>query len=174
VIVYPHYIRNRSQLNVMWWDNQPHGCSRPILFPHSGKRVRDCRQNIPWLHWNAFLTTPYVSEHYKYMFLVARDLYEMFVLYTKCSYFIEENIRPGAQRLVFKVKYEYTVGRRSAVGQASRQPVLDVLKPSVPSFSDHVHCSYLPLLRNFLKIFPTTLHVSIRTFNYFPGNTFLT
>jgi len=64
------------------------GYSRPILFPHSAKRIRDCRQNhhdcrqnIPWLLWNALLTTPYVSEHYKYMFLVATDLYEMFVLY---------------------------------------------------------------------------------------------
>jgi len=72
----------------MWRDNQPHGYSRPILFPHSAKRVgdcrqnhHDCRQNIPWLIWNALLTTPYVSEHYKYMFLVARDFYEMFVLY---------------------------------------------------------------------------------------------
>ena len=81
MIVYPHYIRNRSQWNAMWRDYQPHGYSRPILFPHSAKRVRDCRQNIPWLLWNALLTTPYVSEHYKYMFLVARDLCEMFVLY---------------------------------------------------------------------------------------------
>ena len=88
MIVYPHYIRNRSQWNAMYRDNQPRGYSRPILFPHSAKRVRDCRQNhhdcrqnIPWLLWNALLTTPYVSEHYKYMFLVARDLYEMFVLY---------------------------------------------------------------------------------------------
>jgi len=31
--------------------------------------------------WNALLTTQYVSEHHKYMFRVARDLYEMFVLY---------------------------------------------------------------------------------------------
>jgi len=30
---------------------------------------------------------------------------------TKCSYFIEENIRPGAQRLAFEVKYEY-IGHR--------------------------------------------------------------
>ena len=64
------------------------GYSRPILFPYSAKRVRDCRQNhhdcrqnIPWLLWNDLLTTPYVSEYYKYMFLVARDLCEMFVLY---------------------------------------------------------------------------------------------
>ena len=63
--------------------NQPHGYSRPILYLHSAKRVRDCRQNIPWLLWNALLTTPYVSVHYKYMFLVARDLYEVFVLYRR-------------------------------------------------------------------------------------------
>ena len=42
------------------------------------------------------------------------------------------------------------------------------LKPSVPSFLDHVHRSYLRLLQNFLKIFPTTLHASIQTFNYLP------
>jgi len=65
----------------MWRNNQPHGCSRPILFPHSAKRVRDCRQNIPWLLWNALLTTPYVSERYKYMFVVPRDLYQIFGLY---------------------------------------------------------------------------------------------
>jgi len=28
---------------------------------------------------------------------------------TKCSYFIEEDTRPGAQRLAFEVKYEYIV-----------------------------------------------------------------
>jgi len=38
------------------------------------------------------------------MFLVARDLYEMLVLSR-----LEENIRPGAQRLAFEVKYEYIV-----------------------------------------------------------------
>jgi len=53
---------------------------------------------------------------------------------TKCSYFIEENIRPGAQRLAFEVKYEYIVrrphiyhGPAASLGQVSRQPVLDVL-----------------------------------------------
>jgi len=30
---------------------------------------------------------------------------------TKCSYFIEENIRTGTQRLAFEVKYEYIVRR---------------------------------------------------------------
>ena len=61
------------------------GYSRPILIPHSAKRVLDCRhygcrQNKLRLLWNALLTTPYVSEHYKHMFLVSRDLYEMLVL----------------------------------------------------------------------------------------------
>ena len=51
---------------------------------------------------------------------------------TKCSYFIEENIRPGTQRLAFEVRvyltpvHEHTVGRRSALGQVSGQPALDV------------------------------------------------
>jgi len=65
-------------------------------------KPHDCRQNIPWLLWNALLTTPYVSEHFKYMFLVARDLYEMFVLY-------RGKHMTGAQRLAFEVKYEYIV-----------------------------------------------------------------
>ena len=34
--------------------------------------------------------------------------------WTKCLYCIEENIRPGAQRLAFEVKYEYIV-RRSRI-----------------------------------------------------------
>jgi len=44
-------------------------------------------------------------------------------------------MRPGAQRLAFEVGvrvyraliHECTVGRRSAVGQVSRKPALDVL-----------------------------------------------
>jgi len=43
-----------------------------------------------------------------------------------------------------------------------------ILKTFMPSFLDHVHRSYPPLLQSFLKIFPTTLHVSIRTFSYPP------
>jgi len=52
---------------------------------------------------------------------------------TKCSYFIEKNIRPGTQRLAFEVRvyrtpvHEHTVGRRPALGQVSRQPAHDVL-----------------------------------------------
>ena len=63
------------------------GYSRPILIPHSAKRVLDCRQNHHGcrqnklrLLWNALLTTPYINKHYKHMFLVARDLYEVLVL----------------------------------------------------------------------------------------------
>ena len=78
------------------------------LQQHSAKRMRDCRQNIPRLLWNALLTTPYVSEHYKYMFVVARDLYEI-------SYFIEENIQPGTQQSAFEVKYEYIVRRSTNI-----------------------------------------------------------
>jgi len=118
----------------MWRDNQPHGYSRPILFSHSAKRVRDCRQNhhdcrqnIPWLFWNTLLTTLYVNEHYKYMFLVARDLYEMFVFYRG---------KHTTQRSTWDLKWstsisytghEYTVGRQSVVGQVSRQPAHDPL-----------------------------------------------
>jgi len=63
---------------------------------------------------------------------------------TKCSYFIEENIRPGAQRLAFEVRvyrtpsHEYTVGRRPVLGQVSRQPALDVIE--VELFTDK--CSH--------------------------------
>ena len=151
MIVYPHYIRNRSQWNAMWRDYQPHGYSRPILFPHSAKRVRDCRQNhhdcrqnIPWLLWNAHLTTPYVSEHYKYMLLVARDLYEMFVLYRvrpafngwhlKYEYiyiYIHTTRRSTVGIWSTSISYaghEYTVGWRPALGQVSRQPALDMLQ----------------------------------------------
>ena len=99
----------------MWRENQPHCYSRAILFPHSAKRVRDyrqshhdCTQNIPWLLWNALLTTLCVSEHYKYMFLVARDLYVMFVLY-------RGKHTTGTQRLAFEVKYEHMVIRSTNI-----------------------------------------------------------
>ena len=131
MIVYPRYIRNRSQWNVIWRDNQPHGYSRPILFPHSAKRVRDCRQNhhdcrqnIPWLLWNALLTTPYVSEHYKYTFLVARGLYEMFVLYR--GKHTTATVGIWSMSILY-AGHVYTVGRRPIRGQVSRQPALDVL-----------------------------------------------
>ena len=135
MIVYPYYIRNRSQWNAMWRDNQPHGYSRPMLFPHSAKRVHecrqnhhDCRQNIPWLLWNLLLTTLYVSEHYKYMFLVAIDLYVMFVLYRGKDTTRRSTVGIWSEVWVCRVSvHEYTVGLRSALGQVSRQPALDVL-----------------------------------------------
>jgi len=43
-----------------------------------------------------------------------------------------------------------------------------ILKAFRAILLDHAHRSYLPLLQNFLKIFPTTLHVSIQTFNCLP------
>jgi len=39
----------------------------------AGKIYRGCFEMLS--------CTPYVSEHYKYIFLVARDLHEIFVLY---------------------------------------------------------------------------------------------
>ena len=126
----------------MWRDNQPQGCSRPILFPHSAKRVRDCRQNhhdcrqnIPWLLWNDLLITPYVSEHYKYMFLVARDLYEMLVLSRRKHTSRRSTVGIWSTSISY-ASHEYTVGRRSALGQVSRQAAIEVLDTSnnqVPS-----------------------------------------
>ena len=133
MIVYPHYIRNCSQWNAMWRDNQPHNYSRPILFPHSAKRVRDCRQNhhdcrqnIQQLLWNALLTTPYVSEHYKYMFLVARDLYENVRTLWRKTY--DPTLNGWHLKWSTSISYvghEHTVGRRPVLGQVSRQPALD-------------------------------------------------
>jgi len=34
---------------------------------------------------------------------------------TKCSYFIEKNIRPGAQQLAFEVKFEYIAHRSTNI-----------------------------------------------------------
>ena len=103
VIVYPHYIRNRSKWNAMWRDNQPQGYGSPILFPHSAKCVRDCSKTTmaaakpPWLQQNhhdcskttkiyygcfEMLSWPHrTSNNIINMFLVARDLDEMFVLH---------------------------------------------------------------------------------------------
>ena len=91
-------------------------------------KPHDCRQNVPWLLWNALLTTPYVSEHFKYMFLVARNLYEMFVLYRG------EHTNPALNCWHLKWStsiscdgHKHTVGRRPVLGQVSRQPALDVI-----------------------------------------------
>ena len=109
MIVYPHCIRNRSQWNALWRDNQPHGYSRPILFPHSTKRMPYCRQ----IHMTAgkiyhgcfeMFSWPQRSSNH-----IINICFWLLDTCTKCSYFIEENMRPGAQRLAFEVKYEYIV-----------------------------------------------------------------
>jgi len=126
VIVYPHYIRNRSQWNAMWRDNQPQGYSSPILFPHSAKRVHDCSK----IYYGCF---EMLSWPHRTSANIINTCFWLLETCTKCSYFIEENIRPGAQRLAFEVRvyrtpvHEYTVGRRPALWQVSRQPALDVL-----------------------------------------------
>ena len=113
MIVYPHYIRNRSQWNAMWRDNQPHGYIRPILFPNSAKRVRDCRQN----HHDCSAGRIYhgcfemLSWPHRTLANIINICFWLLETCTKYSYFIEENIWPGAQRLAFEVKYEYIVRR---------------------------------------------------------------
>jgi len=41
----------------------------------------------------------------------------------KCSYFIEENMRPSAQRLAFEVKYEYIVHQFTNISCVGSPPV---------------------------------------------------
>jgi len=104
------------------------GYSRPILFPHSAKRVRDCRQNKLRLLWNALLTTLYVNNIIN-MFLVARDLYEMLVRYRRKHATRSSTFGIWSEVQVYRAPiHKHTVGQWSAVGQVSRQPALDVLK----------------------------------------------
>jgi len=134
VTVYPHYIRNRFQWNAMWQDKQPHGYTRPILFLHSVKRVRVCRQTamtagkiyhgcFEMLSWPHRISNNIINT---YFWLLETCM--------KCSYFIEENMRPRAQPLAFEVwvycapVHKYIVGRQSAFVQVSRQLTLDVLR----------------------------------------------
>ena len=108
------------------------GYSRLIVIPHSAKRVLDCRQNHhgcrqnkPRLLWNALLTTPYASEHYKHMFLVARDLYEMLVL-SRGKHTSRRSTVGIWSTSISYADHEYIVGRRSALGQVSRQAAIEV------------------------------------------------
>ena len=152
MIVYPHCIRNRSQWNALWRDNQPHGYSRPILFQHSTKRMpysrqnhHDCRQNLPWLLWNVLLTTPYVKSHYKYMFLVARGLYEMFVLYRGKHAIRSSTVGIWNEVRVYRAPvHEHIVGRRPTVGQVSRQPALDVFVKEWMFYSCYSSLCFIP------------------------------
>ena len=102
VIVYPHYIRNRSQWNAMWRDNQPQGYSSPILFPHSAKRVHDCSK----IYYGCF---EMLSWPHRTSANIINTCFWLLETCTKCSYILQENIRPGAQRLAFEVKYECIV-----------------------------------------------------------------
>jgi len=78
-----------AQWNSKWWDNQPHGmwlCSMVFFIPHLGEMRPFSTMTVgkrPLLLWNALLTTLYIKLHDKSMFLLARDLYEMFVLYNR-------------------------------------------------------------------------------------------
>ena len=88
--VYPHYIRNHSQWNAMWWDNQPHGYRSPILFPHSAKQCmtagkttmtaskiyHGCFEMLPWPH--------HTSAN------IINICFWLLETCTKCSYFIEK------------------------------------------------------------------------------------
>jgi len=93
----------------------------------AGQNHHDCRQNIPWLLWNALLTTPYVSEHFKYMFLVAKDLYEMFVFYRGKHDPALNGWHLKWSTSISYAGHEHTVGRRPVLGQVSRKPALDVM-----------------------------------------------
>ena len=50
LIVYSHYIRNRSQWNAMWWDNQPHGYSSTLrnACVTAGKIYHGCFEMLSW------------------------------------------------------------------------------------------------------------------------------
>jgi len=72
------------------------------------------------------------------MFLVARDMYEMLVLYRRKHATLSSTFGIWSEFRVYRAPiHEYTVGRRSAVGQVSRQPALDV-HPSWNSASGEV------------------------------------
>jgi len=63
------------------------------------------------------------------MFLVARDLYKMLVLYRRKHVTQISTFGIWSEVRVYRAPiHEYTVGRRTAVGQVSRKLALDVLK----------------------------------------------
>jgi len=116
---YPDLISGYSRL-MLNYSNLTSGYSRPILIPHSAKCVLDCRQkhhgcrqNKLRLLWNGLLTTPNVSEHYKHMFLVARDLYEMLVL-SRGKHMTQRSTVGIWSMSISYAGHKYTVGRRSA------------------------------------------------------------
>jgi len=60
--------------------------------------------NIPWTGEFIDLSWPHRTSAN-----IINTCFWLLETCTKCSYFIEENIRPGAQRLAFEVMYEYIV-----------------------------------------------------------------
>jgi len=61
----------------------------------AGKIYHGCFEMLPWPHSTSAN--------------IINICFWLLETCTKCSYFIEENIWPGAQRLAFEVKYEYIV-----------------------------------------------------------------
>ena len=85
------------------------GYSRPILIPHLAKRMIDCRQNhhdCSKINYGCF---EMLSWPHRTSANIINKCFWLLETCTKYSYFLEENIRPGAQRLAFEVKYEYIV-----------------------------------------------------------------
>jgi len=152
-------------------DNRSNDYCRLTLFLHSAKRMpdsrqnhHDCRQTIPCLLWNALLTTPYVSEHYKYMFRVARDLYGMFVLYrgkhtTWCSV-----VGIWSTRISYAGQV-YTVGWRYILGQVSRQPALELSLPPWLKPLDAQLVYNLTFRNNFLLVYTKMLIIYVDSEN---------
>jgi len=66
------------------------------------------------------------------MFLVARDLYEMFVLFRGKHATRSSTVDIGSEVRVYRAPvHEYIVGRWPVLGQVSRQPALDVINSNV-------------------------------------------
>ena len=122
MIVYPHYIRNRSQDR------------RQILFLHSAKRVRDCRQNLMTAGKTYHGCFEMLSWAHCTSANISNICFWLLETCTKYSYFIEENIRPALNGWHLKwstcisyASHEHAVGRRPVFRQVSRQPSLDVM-----------------------------------------------
>ena len=104
-----------------------------------------CRQNLPWLLWNVLLTTAYVQSHYKYMFLVARNLYEMFVLYRGKHATRSSTVGIWNELRVYRAPvHEHIVGRLPTVGQVSRQTALDVFVEKWMFYSCYSSLCFIP------------------------------
>jgi len=79
------------------------GYSRPIIFPcvTAGKINYGCLEMLSWPHRT--------SNN------ILNICFWLLETCTKCSYIIHENVRPGAQRLAFEVKFEYIAHRSTNI-----------------------------------------------------------